>query len=455
MNNVPSPPSSRWTSRRVAWCLFVGMVLVYNSNGRETPTYDSQPTKFAARELALYGRLTLDKVVARAPDYGRRAAFQRDRHGRYRSAYSVVPSLEAAALGAVLHATRLVDLRAPLAPGLIAKLTASLLTAASVALVFAALARPFGIQAALLVALGLGLGTNLWPLASGTLWQLETVCVGLALALFAWLRPSDTLRTRWVIAGAIGVALAAAARPQTAPMAAVLLTGLVARIGLRRASSAVAVVAAAAAVLMAFQWWWFGDVLGATSALQAQNLEAHAVTGTLNPRPWIGAAGLLVSPNRGLVVFSPVVLVAIVGIGRMWRVPADHGERWWTAAALVEFAAYACYSMWWGGHTYGPRYMVDALIPLTPAAALGVKWVKVRQWRRIAASILLALSVVVAATGAFCYPHDQWNADPDVDVHHERLWDCRDLQIVRCWRKGPSPQNFNLFDRAAIRQVQP
>lgn len=437
---------------RAAWIVFAGLLLLYNANGREIPTYDSQPTKYAARELALYGRLTLDKVVARAPDYGTRAAFQLDRRGHYRSAYSVVPSIEAAIPAAILHATRLVDLRAPLAPSLIAKITASVLTAASVALVFAAVARTFAIQTAFLVALGLGLGTSLWPLASGTLWQLETVSFGLAIALHAWLRPGEALHQRRIVTGAIGVALAAAARPQTAPIVLVLLAGVIARVGFRRASSAIAVVVLSASVLMAYQWWCFGDVLGALRALQEQNLAAHGVTDTLNPRPWIGAAGLLWSPNRGLLVFSPVVLVAIVGMFLARRGPAATGEQWWTAAALVQLIVYSFYSMWWGGHTYGPRYAVDALIPLVPAAAAGAGWVTAGRWRRAAGLTALVLSILIAGTGAFCYPNDRWNVEPDVDRNSERVWDWSDLQVVRCWRSGPSPQNFALFDRSAIRQ---
>jgi len=78
------------------WLVFIAAFLVYNTNGREIQSYDSQPTKYAARELALHGRLTLDAVVASAPPLAERSAFQRDRSGRYRSAYSVVPSIEAA-----------------------------------------------------------------------------------------------------------------------------------------------------------------------------------------------------------------------------------------------------------------------------------------------------------------------------------------------------------------------
>ncbi|HJR58432.1 MAG TPA: isoprenylcysteine carboxylmethyltransferase family protein [Vicinamibacterales bacterium] len=435
------------------WLIFVVAFVVYNSNGREIQSYDSQPTKYAARELALHGRLTLDAVVASAPPLGERSAFQRDLSGRYRSAYSVVPSIEAAGVAWLLNATGLVDLTAPLAPGLIAALTASLLTAGAVALVFAALARRADRRTAALVALGLGFGTNLWPLASRSLWQLETVSFGFALALHAWLRPPEAFKARHVWIGAAGLALAGSARLETAPAIAVLLAGLVVRLGIRRASPALVLVAAAGAVLMAAQWSWFGSVLGAKMILQSSGLEAHGVTGTFSAQPWYGALGLLLSPSRGLILFSPIVLVPLLGLPIVWRQRSDAGDRWWTAAALLQYAGYSCYSMWWGGHTYGPRYLVDALVPLTPAAAAGIGWVVERRWRQAVGTAALAWSVAVAATGAFCYPNDRWNTDPaDVDRHHDRLWDWRDPQIVRAWQRGMSPQNFSLFTRSAVRR---
>lgn len=453
---LPGGAAANALTRRRMWTglIFLGAFLVYNTNGREIQSYDSQPTKFAARELALHGRLTLDEVVASAPALGERSAFQRDRAGRYRSAYSVVPSIEAAALGWLLNATGLVDLRAPLAPSLIAALTASLLTAGGVALVFAALARRTGLRTAGLVAVGLGFGTNLWPLASRSLWQLETVTFGLALALHAWWRPPQEMKARHVWIGAAGLALAGCARLETTPMIAVLLAGLVVRLGIRRASPALALVATAGGVLMAAQWTWFGSVLGAKMILQSSGLAAHGVTGTFSAEPWYGAIGLLFSPSRGLLLFSPIVLIPLLGLPTVWRQRSDAGDRWWTAAALVQYVCYASYSMWWGGHTYGPRYLIDALVPLVPAAAAGMAWVAARRWRQAAAVVALVWSVAVAATGAFSYPNDRWNTAPaDVDRHHDRLWDWHDPQIVRAWRRGPSPQNFSLLDPAAVRQA--
>jgi hypothetical protein len=441
-------------ARTWTWVIFLSAFLVYNSNGREIQSYDSQPTKFAARELALHGRLTLDAVVAAAPALAERSAFQRDRSGRYRSAYSVVPSIEAAAVAWLLSATGLVDLRAPLAPSLIAALTASLLTAGAIALVFAALARQTDRRTAALVAAGLGFGTNLWPLASRSLWQLETVTFGLGLALYAWWRPALEVKARHVWIGAAGLALAGSARLETAPAIAVLAVGLVMRLGVRRAAPALGLLAISGGVLMAAQWTWFGSVLGAKVILQSTGLAAHGVTGTFSAQPWHGAIGLLLSPSRGLLIFSPIVLIPLLALPVVWRRRSDDGERWWTAAALLQYLGYACYSMWWGGHTYGPRYLVDALIPFTPAAAAGIAWVTARRWRQAAALAALVWSVAVAATGAFCYPNDRWNTDPaDVDTHHDRLWDWRDPQIVRAWQRGPSPQNFSLINRYSIRRA--
>ncbi len=450
--DVSPAPSAPRRSSAWAWCLCALALLVYNSNGREIQSFDSQPTKFAARELALHGRLTLDAVVAQAPALAERHSFQRDRAGRFRSAYSVVPSIEGAVVARVLAATRVIDLESPLAPGLIAVATASLLTAAGVALVFAALVRVAQWRVAAWVAVGLAFGTNLWPLASRSLWQIESVTFGLALALFALLRPTQETLARHVWLAGAGLALAGTARLEAAPMIAVVLASLVVRLGARRAGPAAIVVAVAAAVLMFSQWQWFGSVLGAKLLLQSSGLAMHGVTGTLNPQPWLGALGLLVSPSRGLIIFSPVVLVPILAMPAVLRHGSEAGERWWTLAALVEFLAYASYSMWWGGHTYGPRYLVDLLVPLAPAAATGVAWVLLRRWRQAVALVALAWSVLVAATGAFFYPNDRWNTDPaGVDTDHARLWDWRDPQILRAWRRGPSPQNFDLFEALARR----
>jgi hypothetical protein len=94
------------------------------------------------------------------------------------------------------------------------------------------------------------------------------------------------------------------------------------------------------------------------------------------------------------------------------------------------------------------------LLPL--AVPLAASALAAPRLHRVGAGLALAAlcwSIVVAATGAFCYPHDAWNSDPvDIDRDHARLWSVADNQIGRCWKAGLSPQNFGLFDRAALRR---
>jgi hypothetical protein len=441
----------------VALVLFAGLFVIYNANGRELQPIDSQPTKLAARALARDGVLTLDRDIAEKPALAQRPAFQKDLQGHTRSAYSVVPSIIAGVPAWILSRTGIVDLGAPMAPNLIAAVTASLLTAAAVVLVFLALVGLVSLRAALYTAIGLGLGTNYWPLFSRTLWQHETVAFGLALALWAWLRPTRSLTVAHFVLAGTGLGLAVTCRLQVAPLAAMLLLWMWVRAGPSRTMLAAGIVSAATLTLFVAQYRWFGHVLGGFSAMQLVALrpEAHGVTSSFSYEPWIGMLGLLVSPSRGILIFSPVVLLVLAGVRRSLNAPLDLGLGWLLAASAALFVVYGSYSVWWGGFTFGPRYMLDLLVPLTPAAAFGVEAARSRPWSRWISTMLLGWSVVVAATGAFMYPNDAWNTSPEsVDTHHERLWNWRDPQIVRAWKRGLSPQNFALFDRASFRSPE-
>jgi len=440
-------------AKRQALAIGIALFAIYNLNGREIGGIDSQPAKFTAREVAVRHTLVLDRVVAEHPQLADRAPFARDRQGHFRNAYPMLPALIASVPATVGHALGLIDMDAPLAPNLIAVLTASALTAAGVALVFLAVGRIAPTSAAWLTALALGLGTNLWPLASRTLWQHETVTFGLALTLFAWLAPDDDLRRRDLWIGGIGLALAGAARPQVAPIILVMLTWIVIRLGLRRALIPIVIVAIAGTVAIAANFFWFGHLLGGTALIESVHPQTHGVSGVLSPQPLTGLAGLLVSPSRGLFVFSPVLILALAGIGPSRHYDSRVRLLWLTGAAGLQLALYSCYSVWWGGHTYGPRYALDLLVPLAPALALGFARLRASRVAIALAGAALVWSIGVAALGAFVYPNEAWNTNPDeIDQHHERLWDVGDSQIHRAWKSAASPQNFDLFDRAALRR---
>ena len=434
--------------------LALAALLLLNANGREIGGYDSQPTKFAARELVRNHTLTLDRVVLLLPVYAERPGFARARDGHYRSAYPVVPSIIAAGPAWLLARVGGMDLDAPFVPALTAKLTASLLVAFAIVFAFLIARQRTSTRAAILVAIGFGFGTNIW-LAGQTLGGHETVAFATTAALVCLAGPGMAPSGWRALLGAVLLALAGAARPQVAPAIAVLLLWLVVRGTGPRRWLPVAVVALGAGIVAAFNIAWFGHPLGAMLRLEALHPAVHATTGTFT-LPWAGAAGLLVSPSRGLLVFSPIVLACVAGIvpavREGWRGPLA----WCLAAATAEFAFYASYKVWWAGHSYGPRYVLDVLPLLVPVASAGMAAIAARAVTRRMAIAALAWSICLAATGAFAYPAEQWNMDPkDVDRNHERLWDWRDPQFVRCWTHGLSPQNFDLFHADAFRRLPP
>src|SRR5205823_6368061 len=127
--------------------------------------------------------------------------------------YSPVSAIEAAALTWPFWRIGIVDIRAPLAPQLMAKMTASALVALSVAVSYLTARRTLSRSRALLIAAGLGLGTGLWSSASQTLWQTETAVLGFAVAVFALTSPREGPSPGTAILLGVGLALAGLARP--------------------------------------------------------------------------------------------------------------------------------------------------------------------------------------------------------------------------------------------------
>jgi hypothetical protein len=441
--------SDRRRRQAIGAALALGCFVVFNANGREIGSYDSQPAKLLAVEIATRHSFSLGHVVGRTPLLGERPAFVRDLRGNYRSAYPLPSSLAAAAFAWVLSAARVVDLRAPLSAAFAAKITASALTALAVALAFAAAARRTSNAGAIAVALAFGLGTNVWASVSQTLWQQETAFCALVSAIVV-LAPDRGSAGRALATGAL-LGLAGWARPQLAPTVAVLALSMPVRWGARSIAGWLP-IAALAALAIGINIRWFGRPFGAVAVLESLHPAVHHVSGSLASAPWVAAAGLLISPSRGLLVFSPVVLFAAAGLPALAREGRRSDLAWCVAAALMQFCLYSLYAVWWGGHTFGPRYALDVLPPLIPLAAAGMPALSARPLLRAAAIVTLVWSVGVAALGAFVYPADEWNSGPvDVDSNHERLWDWRDSQILRSARAPWSPQNFAFREAGALR----
>jgi hypothetical protein len=171
-------------------------------------------------------------------------------------------------------------------------------------------------------------------------------------------------------------------------------------------------------------------------------------TGRLRRRPLLVAApGNLFSPARGLLVYSPVLLLSLSGFVLALR---NRDERLLSTCFGVIIVAHwlliSCFVHWWAGHSYGPRFMTDIVPCLTYFVAFNFEALNtlsgLRLWMARSCIVLLAaISVVMHGIGAVSTEPYQWNHTPtNVDAEPARLWDWHDPPFARVWTV-PRPPN--------------
>ena len=488
MIRAPSSSRSPWTTR---WLLVVCLFLVYNVNLRQVSSFDTYASRLVPIALLRHGEITLDRffpdLAGDHPD-GYLSTYLYRSGGHLYDSHPPVGSLLALPVYA-LPVWLGVPEDEDAAGNLLSKLAASLcmaLAALALLVTLSAVGRQvdpravgrFGPETTALIAVVIfGLGTSVWSAASQALWTHTPAVFGYALAVWG------------IVSGFGGVAGAAAgfaavARPATAPAALLLVGFLVHRAALRRAVAGGAVAETRQAIkavvglgLVAssgvlFNLMVFGNVAGGAVGRTTYWLEEYGASSMFDGSLSTGLAGLTISPSRGILVFSPIVLLAVAGGYRVWRtrlewMPSRAGQdavllgRYATLGAVTTLLAYSQYLVWWGGHGFGPRYLTDilpfaALLFVFGLVDLGGQSRPVPRggplstFRSVVLIALFVYSTGIQALGAFCWP-SPWTLD-GASAYVAKLWDWRDNQIVSCFRSGPrvDPMARRLFERLGL-----
>ncbi|MCC6629365.1 MAG: phospholipid carrier-dependent glycosyltransferase [Chloroflexi bacterium] len=111
---------------------------------------------------------------------------------------------------------------------------------------------------------------------------------------------------------------------------------------------------------------------------------------------YVGLYGLLVSSGKSVFLYSPIVVLAVPGLVFLWRQrPAEAVLV--GSLSLVTLLYYSVWWAWYGGWSWGPRFLVPLLpfLVLAAGAALAA-----RRWARWAAVPLALAGVGVQVLGA-------------------------------------------------------
>lgn len=185
---------------------------------------------------------------------------------------------------------------------------------------------------------------------------------------------------RCELAGA-ALAAAIATRPESVVLLAILPVIVWVFLGLRKAFVYGAVAALGAVLCAAYNQYRFGSIL--KTGYESEGFST----------PFFhGAAGLLFSPEKSILLFAPIVVLVFLGAIRLWT-----GNRFVVVLTLtnllVFFVLSATWHSWQGGWSWGPRLLLPGVIPtmilLSPLT---------KKERRVGVGLLAAGFVVSAPT---------------------------------------------------------
>jgi len=424
------------TARRTALRLALAAFAIYNANLRSLTSEDTFATRYLPISLLREGNLDLDEFKFLYADAAGRGAVPYFLHragAHYISNYPVMPALLATPVYVLPVALGWPHART-LANGLsetevvgtaLAKLAASFAVALSVGLVYLTLYRLADPRCALVGALVYGFATSTWSVSSQGLWQHAMSQPLLALAFFLLLRR----RPAFAAAGA-ALALSVACRP-TNLLLALVVSAWVAHHHRRFVPRYAALPAFLGALLVAYNLHYFGTVQAGYARLGFPLPESAA-----EAAHWF--AGLLVSPSRGLLTHSPVLVFPLAGLLAALFRPTLPLLRYLAAGVLATLCLFSFYGMWHGGFGFSYRILVDllpALILFLPAVWT---WIAARRGRAALFAASAALSLLVQVVGAFFYPCGWFHHPVNAGAHPERFWDWSDPQVLRCLRNGPA-----------------
>jgi hypothetical protein len=396
---------------RIVLCL---ALLAYLATGKTLSTPDTLPARCLPWAL-LHGQgFTLDAFsglhggTPASPPY-----FLRFVSGHWLSDYPVAAALLAvpvyvpSALGWADPGGRiLIDLE---------KLAAALITALSVLCLYATLRRLCRLWPAVAITAVYALGTSSLSVSSQALWQHGASQLAWTAAFYCVVRARNEFR--WVALAGFALAFAVIARPMNLLLAApVALHALIAYP--RRAFFVVGGLPP-----LLFQVWYNVHYFGNAFRTQFPVLDIWS-TPILE-----GLAGILMSPGRGLLIYSPVLAFSLLGLVAAWRRDGDALLRTIGIGVVATILLYGKYTVWWGGWTYGPRLLAD----LTPALALLLvpTWGWLGRHRALAALFVLLTCWSVGAHAIGTWQRaPYWNADVDSAQFTRHLWSWTDNQIV-------------------------
>ena len=289
-----------------------------------------------------------------------------------------------------------------------AGLAAAFATAVAMPAFFGALRRRLGDGAGLAATAVLALSTPVWSVSADALWTHPVTVLGLCGA--AWALD----RERWWLAGCL-FAIGIVARAHIALIAAVV--GLL--LAWRRRSPTIAIkVGLASGAGIALLLAWNRIVFEAWSLKSGYGVSTETFARADQQR-WmdllVNSVGFLVAPNRGLLLWSPLLLLLLPFVRRGWQ-QSPEWVRAMAAGGLVYALAQVRINGFGGDAFWGYRHGLELLACVAPLLVYTVRAMPQRP--RSFIPLVVAVQFAIIALGAVFEPFALLVPDEQQWTHH-------------------------------------
>jgi len=424
-----------------ALSLFLLFFVIYNLNMRTIPPSDSISASLMPFSILEYHTLVLDSYANYFSTIQPFPWMVFQEQGHYYSVYPIVTPLLITPLYIlpyiVLKAIHCpIDALNPsfqLAVLIMEKFCASLIAALAGMFVYLALREIVTKKTAIITSIIFAVGTSTWATSSQNLWQHGLIELFLAILIFMVLRSNGHISVRDAVIMGIISGLFVFNRPSDSLLVLPIIFYII-KLNDNVTYYFVSVIIAGLPFLT-YNMYYFGRLFGAYSYLA----DGISLNNTIN------VIGILVSPSRGILIYSPIVILAFFGYLEAMK-SKDNNLRFFFIiaglAVVLELFVYGGFRMWYAGGSYGPRFLTGFLPILV--LFIGIYLDKPNKDTKLIffISLLVIWSIFAQVIGAFYAPNGWFCCVPSgLEEDPGRLWNWSDMEIFRTFNAGPYPTN--------------
>ncbi|NLC59267.1 MAG: hypothetical protein GX774_20710 [Armatimonadetes bacterium] len=147
--------------------------------------------------------------------------------------------------------------------------------------------------------------------------------------------------------------------------------------------------------------------------------------------PWVGLAGLLVSPRCGLLFYAPILVLAPWGYRTLAR-RQPHAARAIALLGVLWLLAMSAWSCWWAGGSWGPRLLLPLFPFLAILTAAALPSPRSRRWPLLAGVVVLVAASVAVQGASVLVTNARWEYGVDLLAQAEggnSLWSFRYMPL--------------------------